>query len=99
MRIWIKPDDGPRVPAYLPYAEARYVLVSREDAQAFHAECVDHDGLSVQGGTPTIGHNTYTCKAFCACCRQPLGVMTVRVSTLFGIEEDDRVLNGRFRVY
>lgn len=34
-----------------------------------------------------------------ACCGAELGTMRARVSMIFGIEEDERVLNGRARVY
>jgi hypothetical protein len=48
---------------------------------------------------PSRGHDTFSGPAECTRCRQEVGTMTVRVNTLFSIEEDDHVLNGRCRVY
>lgn len=50
--------------------------------------------------TPTEdGYDTITGRAECARCRSKVGVLTVKVVTLFGLEEDRRVLHGRPRVY
>ena len=41
----------------------------------------------------------YVADADCVVCSKPVGVLRVEVSTIFGIDEDERVLNGRCRVY
>jgi len=46
-----------------------------------------------------IKHDRYIGTAQCTRCRRDVGQMTVKVDTLFGIEEDNAVLNGRARVY
>ncbi len=44
-------------------------------------------------------HDTYEAIACCTQCRVRVGTLRVRMNTLFGIEEDERVLNGRCRVF
>lgn len=44
-------------------------------------------------------HDTYEANAYCTQCKVRVGTLRVRMSTLFGIEEDERVLNGRCRCY
>lgn len=45
-------------------------------------------------------HDTYASDAFSTCCKRPAGTIYARVSTVFGIEEDERMLKyGRARVY
>lgn len=53
------------------------------------------------GGTgQTIeSHDTYRADGVCLACRKPVGVIRAVVSTIFGLEEDERVLYGRPRVY
>ncbi|TMQ11961.1 MAG: hypothetical protein E6J90_33075 [Deltaproteobacteria bacterium] len=43
-------------------------------------------------------HDTYYARAVARCCSAALRMET-RVDTIFGIEEDERVLHGRPRVY
>jgi hypothetical protein len=43
-------------------------------------------------------HDTYYAHAVACCCGAGLRMET-RVDTIFGIEEDERVLRGRLRVY
>ena len=44
--------------------------------------------------------DTYRGIARCACCNAKVGGhLEVRIDTLFGIEEDERVIHGRCRVY
>lgn len=47
----------------------------------------------------THTHDTTTAPALSLCCKQRVGTMTVKLSTIFGREEDYAVLNGRLRVY
>lgn len=44
-------------------------------------------------------HDTYAADAVAVCCKSWVGTLRVQVDTLFGIEEDERVLRGRCRVY
>jgi hypothetical protein len=56
--------------------------------------------LAVAGtGTYREGHDTYAARGITLCCGEPCGTIRAQVDTIFGIEEDDRVLHGRCRVY
>lgn len=50
-------------------------------------------------GTQSHDHDTYRAEAATICCDTRLGTIEMRVSTVFGIDEDEAVLNGRPRVY
>lgn len=47
------------------------------------------------------GHDTYVARAACASarCGREVGVLAAKVSTVFGLEEDERVTAGPWRVY
>lgn len=59
------------------------------------------DGLRVIGDKrrQTIGHDTVTAPALATCCGATVGTVRVELDTIFGLEEDERVLHGRCRVY
>lgn len=46
-----------------------------------------------------IGHDTVTAPALALCCGATVGTVRVTLGTIFGLEEDARVLHGRCRVY
>ncbi|MGK3981196.1 hypothetical protein WMF38_56895 [Sorangium sp. So ce118] len=46
-----------------------------------------------------IGHDTVTAPALALCCGSEVGAVHVELNTIFGLEEDRAVLNGRPRVY
>lgn len=53
----------------------------------------------IQGtGITHHNHDTYYARAVARCCGAALRIET-KVSTIFGIDEDNAVLNGRSRVY
>ena len=93
MKITLTTNEGRRLVGSLAFPEAEQV-----DFKLADAHC-GGEHLTARGGDPTIDYDTYTSKAVCAVCGDHLGTLTVRVNTLFGIEEDQRVLNGRARVY
>ena len=47
----------------------------------------------------TITGHDIGAPALALCCGQEVGEVRVEFSTIFGLEEDQRVLNGRARVY
>jgi hypothetical protein len=55
--------------------------------------------LEVVGRHPERDDRSMRSRAHCAACDDHQGLLVVEFSTLFGAEEDDRVLNGRPRVY
>lgn len=67
------------------------------------AECACPCGearLMVTGrGQFNESHDTRAADAFAKCCNRRVGMLRVKFETLFGIEEDDAVLNARARVY
>ena len=94
MKIVFHPkDDGKPQPCELPYEGATYV-----ESTGACPSC-KASPWKLQGGHPERGHDTYTSAAGCTSCKAIVGQLVVTVSTLFGIEEDERVLNGRCRVY
>ena len=39
-------------------------------------------------------HDTYAAEASCLACKGRVGVLRVQLSTIFGLEEDERVIHG-----
>ena len=82
----------------LPFDGADYVLVQGDGVTA----CPSCHGspFKVQGiGDPARGHDTYSSRAACPGCHAVVGQIVVKMSTIFGCEEDEAVLHGRPRVY
>jgi hypothetical protein len=50
-------------------------------------------------GTITSDNRETTGTAICYQCQKPIGRIRVVFDTLFGLDEDNRVLNSRCRVY
>lgn len=44
-------------------------------------------------------HDSYRSDAITTCCGKPLDWIKATFDTIFGLEEDERVLNGPWRVY
>jgi hypothetical protein len=92
VRIWLTDRDGREFPATLPYPSAKHVEIE--------AACSGCGSKFIAGGESSVeSHDMYRAQAACVGCKAACGVLRVQVSTLFGIEEDNRVLNGRCRVY
>lgn len=95
MRITVT-VEGRAFKARLEAPTADHVLV--DDAAC--PECKAPAPLKVRGeGNHVEGRDTYAAKAVALCCGAEVGVIRARLSTIFGLEEDGRVLNGRARVY
>jgi hypothetical protein len=94
MRVTFKQGNRPAVACSLPYEGCRYVVPS---APVTCTSC-DHVFEKLQGGRVEHDHDTY--RAPVRCPEGHLaGELRVRVDTIFGIDEDRRVLSGRARVY
>lgn len=50
-------------------------------------------------GTERFDRDTVRAGTRCMNCKDPVGWCYTKVSTIFGLEEDERVLHGRARVY
>lgn len=91
--------DGRKLVAKQPFPHADHVRVPTM-TKCPACGVAHEEGLPVMGsGNHIENHDTYKATALGKCCGKVLGVIRVKVSTIFGIEEDERVLNGRFRVY
>lgn len=76
-------------------AESEYVIVNSA-CPLCRRSILRASGLGFPVAT---GHDTYESDARCIDCQQVIGRITVKVDTIFGIEEDNAVLHGRARVY
>lgn len=92
MKITLALDSGVRICA-LPYEGCEHVLPA-----GCCPFCGDDD-WRVQGGAISHDRDTYRCQAWCLACGAGVGELRAKVSTIFGIEEDEAVLNSRCRVY
>ena len=92
MRVWIDLSECGR----------RKLVETAPTRALFAGACplCGEDPLPVQGhGQHIEDHDTYAACGHCAVCTERVGVIRARVSTIFGLAEDERVLNGRPRVY
>ncbi len=83
-----------RHPARVPFAGADHALVD-----AACPICKTPAPLKVRGVSPSHDHDTWSADAMAVCCGARIGQLQAKVSTIFGIDEDRAVLNGRPRVY
>lgn len=109
-RVHFHREGAKRVRARVPFDAAAYVLVpglcpscghkvAEADVPRDAREQRDWWPCAGLKGSMVRGHDTYTSLAGCTACGKLAGKLVVTVSTIFGIEEDERVLNGRARVY
>jgi len=61
--------------------------------------CKREPPLLVSGWRSHRGHDTVTARAVARCCDTDIGTIAVKMSTIFGLEEDERVTAGPWRVY
>ncbi len=85
-------EDGARRTAKQPYSTAQFVNVGT---------ACDCGSFSVRGNGQNRQQTQYAEEedAVCVSCFEPRGRLHVKLETLFGRDEDNRVLNGRCRVY
>lgn len=86
-------DVAARIACRLPFADASHVVLDAPCPSCGAGHC------TLRGRDQHHSHNTYLAIAVAQCCDKPVGRLEVTVETLFGIEEDRRVLNGPWRVY
>jgi hypothetical protein len=78
----------------IPYEGCNFVIVPNQNCQHCGEE------LKVQGkGNHIASHDTYAANAHCVNCKKVIGELQVKVDTIFGLEEDERVLCSRYKVY
>jgi hypothetical protein len=95
MKIQVTINDKRRS-AKEPFPDAGH-LVCEGSCPLCKAEPLKVAGLA--GGKRYESRDTIACNAYCLGCKEQVGTIRVVVSTIFGIEEDERVLNGPWKVY
>lgn len=64
------------------------------------AEPFDAKPFNVRGkGITKTDRDSYYADGYCLKCDERVGMIRVKVDTIFGVEEDERVLNGPWKVY
>ena len=88
--------DGKRLLLPLPEQGADHCM-----APIFCPACKKPGPLKVQGTRKRIAEDdrAYESDGVAVCCGVYVGVLRLEVPTLFGLREDNAVLNGRCRVY
>lgn len=90
LRVTLRTAEG-RIECRLPYDQADFVV------SAVACSCGD---ARVQGAAIEIDdRETYGADAYCVGCGARRGRLLARVSTIFGIQEDEAVLNSRCKIY
>lgn len=83
--------DGEILAATLPFRNCDHVVVGI----ACSCGSVNVRGSGIREKT----HDTYIADAVCCGCGKQRGAIRAKVSTIFGIEEDERMLSSVARVY
>ena len=96
MKLSIVRLDGKREQLDFPPPGSRFV-----QSGVAHGDCANMTlcwtrPWQIQGEGWT---DTYVTEALCSRCSAPLGVFELVMETLFGVREDEAVLNSRARVY
>ncbi len=95
MQIYLRREGREDIPLVEPYDGAPYVENSRLHACEGCEECMVYCRTC-----ETVDDRRKIGTALCYLCDELVGgVLVVEIDTLFGIEEDRRVLMGRPRVY
>lgn len=82
--------------ATLPYLDAGFLVCEGK------CPCCDTQRFEIKGDTKSkvqVNDLVFVCVAYCTNCQKPVGTLKVEMETLFGLDEDRKVLQGRPRVY
>jgi len=86
--------EGDRTRLKMPKDGATAILVPKQSCPHCKKE------LTVTGGGKHIkNQDTYAAPAICVACNMYVGELELQVSTLFGLEEDERVLSMGVKIY
>jgi hypothetical protein len=98
MKITIVLDNGSRHKARLPHEHASHVEIALLCPNGCSHRFTP---LKISGtGIKHHNHDTYFADAIALCCKRKIGTIEAKVSTIFGIEEDEIINSGRYgRVY
>ena len=97
MKVYLLVAGEKRCECTLAFDVADYVTVVTEDGCP---QCKSKP-LRVHGNGPRPSEDdrAYEADATSVCCGKVVGVLRAEVNMLFGVREDQAVLNGRCRVY
>ena len=106
MNVTIVLDNGTRHTAKTPYQDAPHVELDLDCPHGCKRRHVanpnssEREPLKVRSnGVKHQNHDTMFGDAIPLCCRKKIGTIEVSTSTIFGLEEDARVLGGPWKVY
>jgi hypothetical protein len=88
--------DGKRFKVTEPFAGSAHAIVENEACP--HCK-VTPFRIAGSGKQITTDDRAYEAEGFCLDCLKHVGTIRAEPSTLFGLHEDEAVLNGRCRVY
>lgn len=87
--------DGEKRKLTTPYPDADHAVV-----EGACPECKSTDfKIAGHGRRPSSDDRAWEADATALCCHKPVGLIRVEPDTLFGVREDEAVLQGRCRVY
>lgn len=107
MEITLITTDGQTFHCTLPNEGAKFVYLGRRSDRAVshlkpeQCPCCRSEMPRIQGQGPktTTDHDAQDPNAICLECGEHVGTLRAVFDTIFGIDEDRDVLNGRCRVY
>ena len=95
MKIFLLVSTGPRRKCKLPHPEADHAIVEGKCP-----ECGSENfGAQGKNMRPSEDDQAYEADGYSTCCKKSVGTIRTEMNTLFGVREDNAVLNSRFRVY
>ena len=101
MKLYLiaKPHNRARsvnIPLTLPHENADHAVATGHACP--HCGVMD---MGVQGKNqrPSADDRAWESDGHCASCKKPVGLIRYEPDTVFGVREDEAVLNGRCRVY
>jgi hypothetical protein len=86
--------DGAKIPCPMPEGSNGVTV-----PEMTCPECRQPLVVGGAGSRPSKDDRAYEADASCLGCRKRMGTLRVETDTIFGVREDERVLNGRVRVY
>ena len=94
MKLSLATTDGHVCSIKLPYPNASHGIASGA------CPSCKQEPFTVQGREMGIeSHDTYASQGYCAAGGAHVGVIRAKRDTLFGLEEDERIARGPWRIY
>lgn len=94
MRIYLRLSDDTTRDCTPPFVGADHAMVV-----GACPECGITPFKVAGKGMHIAEHDEYHADGYCLACKARVGTIIAVVSTIFGLEEDERMLAGRCRVY